>query len=407
MLRRSLIIAAILAFATGCTTIKGIFGDKASKALEPAELVEIESPLAIKASWTRKLGDGNAALGLRQRPAVEGDRLYVSNDEGRVLALDANSGDTLWDSEVVKTGKQGSRVFFWRRKAIDGGLTGGPGVGNGLVVAGGRNGEIVALDAETGAERWRARATSEVITAPLVTPDRIVVRSNDGRVFGLDPADGTRKWVFDRGVPALSVRGNGAPVSDGQLVYLGYDDGTVVALRLQDGMVGWTQLVAESDGRNELDRMADVDGELALGYQEIYATSFRSQTMAISTANGRPLWNRDVGGYAGLALMADRLIVTDPAGTVWALDRNNGSALWKQEALARRWLTTPALQGDYIVVGDIEGYLHWIRASDGVIAGRDRVAKEAIRGTPQVTPTGTLLALTIDGKLAAYPAPAQ
>jgi outer membrane protein assembly factor BamB len=407
MLRRSLIIAAILALATGCTTIKGIFGDKASKALEPAELVEIASPIAVKPSWTRKLGDGNAALGLRQRPAIEGDRLYVSNDEGRVLAMDVNTGDTLWDSEVVKTGKQGSHVFFWRRKAIDGGLTGGPGVGNGLVVAGGRNGEIVALDAETGAERWRARATSEVITAPLVTPDRIVVRSNDGRVFGLDPADGTRKWVFDRGVPALSVRGNGAPVSDGQLVYLGYDDGTVVALRLQDGLVGWTQLVAESDGRNELDRMADVDGELALGYQEIYATSFRSQTMAISTANGRPLWNRDVGGYAGLALLADRLIVTDPAGTVWALDRNNGSALWKQEALARRWLTTPALQGDYIVVGDIEGYLHWIRASDGVIAGRDRVAKEAIRGTPQVTPTGTLLALTIDGKLAAYPAPAQ
>lgn len=407
MLRRSLIIAAILALATGCTTIKGIFGDKASKALEPAELVEIASPIAVKPSWTRKLGDGNAALGLRQRPAIEGDRLYVSNDEGRVLAMDVNTGDTLWDSEVVKTGKQGSRVFFWRRKAIDGGLTGGPGVGNGLVVAGGRNGEIVALDAETGAERWRARATSEVITAPLVTPDRIVVRSNDGRVFGLDPADGTRKWVFDRGVPALSVRGNGAPVSDGQLVYLGYDDGTVVALRLQDGLVGWTQLVAESDGRNELDRMADVDGELALGYQEIYATSFRSQTMAISTANGRPLWNRDVGGYAGLAVLADRLIVTDPAGTVWALDRNNGSALWKQEALARRWLTTPALQGDYIVVGDIEGYLHWIRASDGVIAGRDRVAKEAIRGTPQVTPTGTLLALTIDGKLAAYPAPAQ
>ena len=67
MLRRSLIIAAILALATGCTTIKGIFGDKASKALEPAELVEIESPLAIKASWTRKLGDGNAALGLRHR----------------------------------------------------------------------------------------------------------------------------------------------------------------------------------------------------------------------------------------------------------------------------------------------------------------------------------------------------
>ena len=227
------------------------------------------------------------------------------------------------------------------------------------------DGTVEQVDVRLGQRR---RGEVEVLEG-LSAGDRVVVRSNDGRTFGLDAADGTRKWVFDRGVPALSVRGNGAPVSDGQLVYLGYDDGTVVALRLQDGLVGWTQLVAESDGRNELDRMADVDGELALGYQEIYATSFRSQTMAISTANGRPLWNRDVGGYAGLALMADRLIVTDPAGTVWALDRNNGSALWKQEALARRWLTTPALQGDYIVVGDIEGYLHWIRASDGVIAG--------------------------------------
>jgi len=407
MLRRSLIIAALLATATGCSTLKGWFGDKASKAQAPAELTEIDSPLSIRSRWSHKLGDGNASLGLRQRPAIEGDRLYVSDDDGRVLALDAISGDVFWDSEIVKTGKQGSRVFFWRRKALDNAVTGGPGVGNGLVVAGGRNGEVVALDAETGTERWRAKVTSEVIATPLVTPDRVLVRSNDGRTFGLDTSDGTRKWVFDRGVPALGTRGNGSPVSDGQLAYLGYDDGTVIALRLEDGLMAWTQLVAEPEGRNDLDRMADVDGELALGYQELYASSVRGQTMAISTANGRPLWNRDTGGYSGLALLADRVILSDPAGTVWALDRNTGAALWKQEALARRWLTTPALQGDFVVVGDVEGYLHWIRASDGVIVGRDRLDRAPIRGTPQVTPTGTLLAVSAEGKLAAYPTPAQ
>ncbi|HEY9143195.1 MAG TPA: outer membrane protein assembly factor BamB [Arenimonas sp.] len=407
MLRRTLILAALLASTTGCTTLKGWFGDDKNKATDPAELVEIASPIAVNKAWSRKLGDETASLGLRQRPAIEGDRLYVSNDEGRVLAINANTGDVIWDSEVAPTRKEGSKLFFWRRKTVDGGLSGGPAAGNGMVIAGGRNGEVVALDAETGAERWRAKVTSEVIAAPLISPDRIVVRSNDGRTFGLDPADGTRKWVFDRGIPALSVRGNGTPVSDGQLAYLGYDDGTVVALRITDGLVAWTQLIAEPEGRNDLDRMADVDGELALGFSELYATSFAGQTMAISTQNGRPLWNRDTGGYSGLALLGDRVVLSDPAGTVWALDRNTGSALWRQETLARRWLTTPAIQGNYLVVGDLDGYVHWLRSDDGVIVGRDRAGKAPIRGTPQVTPTGMLIVLDAEGRLSAYPSPAQ
>jgi len=402
---RILLLALILVFSTGCSTIKGWFGDKKSQALAPAELVEIANPISVAKAWDMNLGDGREKLGLRQRVAVEGERLYVSNDEGRVLAINAGNGDTVWDSEAVKTGKTGSLLLFWRRQTIEAGLSGGPGVGYGLVVIGGRNGEVIALDAETGAERWKTAVTSEVISSPLVTGGLVVVRSNDGRTFGLDAADGTRKWVFDRGLPNLSVRGNGSPVAGGDLVYLGYDDGTVVALRLNDGQIAWEQLVAESEGRNDLDRMADVDGELQLGLSELYATSFRGQTVAISTTSGTPIWNRDIGSYAGLALLADRLIIADPAGTVWALDRNSGSVLWKQEALARRWLTTPAVHGNYAVLGDIEGYLHWIRLDDGQLAGRTRVQKSAILGTPQVSATGMLYAITAEGKLAAYPQP--
>jgi outer membrane protein assembly factor BamB len=402
---RILLLALILVFSTGCSTIKGWFGDEKGKALAPAELIEIANPIAVGQAWDMNLGDGRERLGLRQRVAIEGERLYVSNDDGRVLAINAANGDTVWDSEAVKTGKTGSLLLFWRRQTIEAGLSGGPGVGNGLVVIGGRNGEVIALDAETGAERWKAAVTSEVISSPLVTGGLVVVRSNDGRTFGFDAADGTRKWVFDRGLPNLSVRGNGAPIAGGDLVYMGYDDGTVIALRLSDGTLAWEQLIAEAEGRNDLDRMADVDGELQLGVSELYATSFRGQTMAISIASGTPIWNHDIGSYAGLALLADRLILADPAGTVWALDRNSGSVLWKQEALARRWLTTPAVQGNYAVLGDIEGFLHWIRLDDGQIVGRDRVQKSAILGTPQVSATGMLYAITAEGKLAAYPQP--
>lgn len=405
MLLRTLFIAALLATTAGCSTLKGWFGDDKQKAIAPAPLTDIANPIAVKSAWTLNLGDGQTKLGLRQTAAVEGDRLFVANDAGHVLAIDANTGETLWDSEAVKTGKQGSRIFFWRRTATEAGLTGGPGVGGGLVVIGGRNGEVIAFDSESGTQRWKVAVTSEVISAPLVYGGLVVVRSNDGRTFGLDAADGTRKWVFDRGLPNLSVRGNGAPVAGGELVYLGYDDGSVIALRLADGLRAWEQLVAEPDGRNELERLADVDGELQVGLSELYATSFRGQTMAISLANGRPLWNRDVGSYGGLAMTPDKLLVADQAGTVWALDRTNGNALWKQEALARRWLTTPAVHGNFAVVADVEGYLHWLRLDDGQIVARDRIQSSPIRGTPQVSVSGMLVALTAEGKLAAYPQP--
>lgn len=402
---RIIIIAALLAFGTGCSTVKGWFGGNKNKDAEPAELVDIASPIAVRGAWSRNLGDNREKLGLRQAPAIEGDRVFVSNDEGRVLALDAATGKTLWDSEVVKTGKTGSLWLFWRRKTIEGAVTGGPAVANGMVVVGGRNGEVIALDADTGAERWKATVTSEVISTPLVTGGFVVVRSNDGRTFGLDAGDGTRKWVFDRGLPNLSVRGNGAPVASGDRVYLGYDDGSVISLRLSDGGLAWEQLVAEPEGRNDLERMADVDGELQVGVSELFATSYHGQTVAFSTDNGRPLWNRDVGGYGGLAMTGDRLVVSDAAGTVWALDRATGSALWKQDQLARRFLTTPAIQGEYAVVGDVEGYLHWIRLDDGTIVGRDRIERSPILGTPQVSAAGTLYAMTSEGKLAAYPQP--
>jgi len=79
--------------------------------------------------------------------------------------------------------------------------------------------------------------------------------------------------------------------------------------------------------------------------------------------------------------------------------------MWKQEALARRWLTTPAVQGNYAVVGDVEGYLHWLKLDDGQIVGRVRADRSPILATPQVSPNGTLFVLTSDGELSAYPQP--
>jgi outer membrane protein assembly factor BamB len=228
------------------------------------------------------------------------------------------------------------------------------------------------------------------------------VRSNDGRVFGLDPADGSRKWVFDRGLPALSVRGNSSPVGANGVSYIGYDDGSVVALRDEDGLRVWEQAVAEPDGRTELDRMADIDGELVLDGDQLYAASYHDKVMALSATNGQPLWTHDIGSYSGLALTADKVLLTDKSGDIWALDRSTGNSVWKQNLLEYRQLTSPVVQGAYGVVGDLDGYLHWFKIDTGDVVGRERVERASVRGTPQVSPEGVLYALSNEGKLTAY-----
>jgi len=401
MLRRILLLAMVVAIAPGCSTVKGWFGGKTkAKVEQPAELVKIATPIAVAKLWSVDLGDGEERRWLRQHPTFANGRVYATDDNGNLLALDASTGKRVWEGNAVSLERSGSKLKFWKREAIEAGLTGSPGVGEGLVVVGGRNGEVVAFS-ETGEKKWETKVSSEVLSAPLIQNGRVIVRANDGRVFGLDTG-GQRKWVYDRGLPTLSVRGNATPVGADGIVYVGYDDGTLVALRADDGGRLWEQLVAEPEGRTELARMADIDGELLLDGNTLFVVSYHDKIMALAVATGQPLWTHDVGGWSGAALSPAAVLLTDKKGNIWALDRSTGDSLWKQNVLENRQLTTPVVMGDYGVVGDLEGYLHWFKLDTGDVVGRERVQGAALRGTPQLSPEGTLYALSNEGELAAY-----
>jgi outer membrane protein assembly factor BamB len=374
-------LALLSLLLVGCKVFGG--RDKKDNVDPPVALGAFEPSLRVQRLWNGSLGKGERQLSLRQAPTISGGRLYSATLAGAIQARAADSGAVLWKTET------GLR------------LSGGPGVGEGTLVVGSLDGEVLALNPDNGVERWRAAASSEVITRPAIARGIAVVRSNDGRVFGFNITDGSRRWVYDRGLPSLTLRGNSAPVIAGSSVYLGYDSGDVVALRLEDGGLQWEQRVAEAEGRTELERMVDIDGELVATAGELYAASYKGQVMALDPGSGRPLWNRDLVVFTGLTLAADRLLLSDRNGTVWALDRRSGAALWRHDGLAHRWLTTPAVHGDYAVVGDLEGYLHWLRLDNGEIAARERVDSKPIRATPQVA-DGALYALSTHGKLAVY-----
>lgn len=444
VLKRVALVAVVGLALSGCTTMKGWFKGKdadAKKALEPAELVEFDPLVKVDRAWEVDLGKGERRAGVRQHPVVLDGRVYAAASAHSVVALDLQTGKQIWEYEAKKARKQEleaveedvpSQVESESRSGLSKEdkaarkqrlrmekqqrkerhnlakkrplprFSGGPGVGDGLVVVGALDGQVLALDATDGSRKWSAQVSNEVITAPVIAQGLVFVRSNDGRVIAFDAATGEQRWFHDQETPTLTVRGNAALVAGPGVLFVGNDDGTLTTLTMQDGRPLWQQAIGIPEGRTELERMADVDGAPVLEGTTLYATSYKNQTLAIDGPSSRVLWMRDHGGAGGVGVSSGLVVVADNAGTVWGLDKTSGAPMWSQPALARRSLSGVAIHGDYAVVGDYKGYLHWLRLSDGALAARERLGHKALVAQPLVAADGLLLVENTKGELAAY-----
>ncbi len=397
-MKRALTLLLLAGTVVGCTAIKNAFNDVKKENIQPPTPLTVFTPtLNVQKVWSDSVGKGAGTSGVRLMPAYADGKLYAAGVDGTIEALDAATGRTLWSKHlgtrhgwILHHGENSQR---W---------SGGPAVDGSLLVVGSLEGDVNAFDAGTGAERWHVQVSSEVIAPAAIADGVVVVRTNDGRLYGLDANDGSRKWIYDRAtVPILSLRGNATPrIADG-VVYAGQDNGKVVALRLTDGATAWEQTLSAGEGRTEIERLQDVDGNVTVGDGVVYAAGYQGQVMALIAQSGRPLWTHALSSYTGVAVAATQIYVIDADSDVWALDLRTGASNWKQDELKYRWLSEAAVQGDYVVVGDIEGYVHWLASADGKLAARIRLSKHAIQAAPVVV--GDMIYVEdIRGQLGAY-----
>ena len=336
---------------SGCGAFTGFLGDEEDEPA-PAKLEAFEPTTEVRTLWSRRAASGEGDQRLALRPVLAEGRVYAAGHDGDVAAYDPFTGERLWEADTAVP------------------VSGGPGAGAGLVVVGSSAGDVVALSSTDGAVVWRAQVTSEVLSAPAVGERIVAVRTVDGKLFGLDAANGKRGWVYDRTVPALTLRGTGSPVIAGSVVVAGFDGGQLAALSLADGQLLWSTQAATPTGQTELERVADMDADPVVADGVVYAVTFQGRVSAFDLGTGRALWQRELSSYAGMGIGRRMLYVTDDQSHVWAIDRSNGSSLWRQDGLSLRQVTAPVELGDYVVVADYQGYVHWLSMDDGGFAAR-------------------------------------
>lgn len=357
-MKRHLMVAGLALALSGCGTVGGWFGSGPAKA-KPAELVEFKPTASLDPAWKVETGD---AAGYLFHPQAEGDDVFAAGGS-RVVRIAVANGQTVWNTDAgVK-------------------LSAGAGAGQGLVLAGGGKGDLLALDRASGAVRWKVALSSEVTGQLLAVADMVIARTGDGRVHGLAVADGSRKWLYSRSLPALSLRGSGGMVVRDEVLYAGFPGGKLVALNAANGAQLWEATVALPRGATELERVADVMGNPVVDERQVCAVAYQGRVACFDRRNGSPLWARDTSSNSGLAMDERNVYVTDDKDAVTAFDKASGRAGWRQDKLARRQVTAPLALGAWVVVADSEGVVHVLSADDGSFVARAKV-DSSVRTAP-------------------------
>jgi len=376
-------VAVLVMGLSGC----GIFGS--STAAKPAPLETLSSKIAGRIVWSAKVGGGRLSVWpfssnefFPLSLVARDDRFVVAGADGSVQALQASNGTVIWQGDVGQK------------------LAAGVGSDGRFAAVVTRNNELVVLDA--GKTVWRKTLSVPTQTAPLVAGERVFVYTVDRAVLAFDALDGRRLWELRRpGEPlTLAQPGALATYKDTLIVGQGPRLAGVDPLR---GTLRWEASVASPRGTNEVERLADVVGPLLRQGDVLCARAFQSAVGCVDGERGIGTWSRNTGGVQGIGGDAQQVYAGDASDRITAWKLGTGDVVWVAEQFLNRKLSAPLSVGSTVVVGDGDGYVHFLDRETGKTLLRLPTDGSAIVSAPVALGTTVLVATRNGGLFALRP----
>ena len=380
---RLLTTSVLLLLISGCSTFQEWFGSEEEDATAPVELERIDTKVKLKKQWSSKIGDGQGDGFYKITPTLVDGVLYVASSDGEVAAISAADGDRLWRVELERP------------------LSGGVGYHDRSLYLGGADGSVLQLSADDGVVEWEAAVSGEVLAAPAVSDDWVIVQTYDGKLLGFQSGADEPTWTFTSDVPVLTLRGTSTPILVGGNAIAGFGDGKVIAVDVNSGNVSWESRIGVPQGSSEIDRIVDIDGAMTQQGIELFVASYQGRVVSLDNRTGRKLWQQNVSSVTGTHVGFGNVYVADVDGTLSAFLRTGQGVRWQNIELGYRQLSRPTPVSSYVATVDFDGYLHLLSQVDGQIVGRSKIGGDAARAD-MIADSGRLIIFADNGQLLAY-----
>ena len=344
---------------------------------EPTPLTEFKPVLNVQQAWKSSVGKAGRYL---FSPVAFGNAVYAAGANGSVAKIDAQTGKDIWR---IKVGSD---------------LSAGVGTDGTLTAVGALKGEVYVLG-QDGKLLWKNTAPGEIISPPLVGNGYVIVRTVDGQITAFNAQTGEQKWVYrNRAVPLNLRVSSGMTFAGDAAVLAGFPGGGFAAINLQTGDSFWETPVSYPKGVTEVERINDVTGPPTLVGAETCAVTFQGQIGCFDANSGRPLWEKPFSSTTGVAQDENTVVGGDDWSVVNAFDATNGNPVWTNEKLKNREVSVPFLLGHAAVMGDYQGFVHFLSRDDGTFVARMPTDGSPITAAP-VLAGDTLVVQTHDGDL--------
>lgn len=351
-----------LALFIGCLSLMAC----STKAPVFSTLPPIAHPQSVDVVWNRSVTQSTTLDLTKYQPAYQNNRLYVSDIKGNVRAIRAETGQPIWQIRLSN------------------GASAGPALGNGVLYVTTLNGQVVKIDQAQGKILWQVSLSTQANTPPTVTPQAILIKTVDDKLLTLDPATGKQGWRYDEGGNQLQLFGASRLLVVANTVVAGFSDGRIDGINLANGQLLWQQTLAIPQGFNEVAQMIGIYADPLASNQQVYVVGYHGNLTALDLSTGAIRWQVPCSSYDNMAMNQDSIFVADADGNIRAYNKQTGQLRWQQEALQGRALSGLALSSKGLVVGDETGTVHWLSSQDGHFIARLSLGKAKITIQPLV-----------------------
>ncbi|EHM44566.1 outer membrane protein assembly factor BamB [Yokenella regensburgei] len=339
-------------------------------------LPTVENQFTPSTAWDTSVGSGIGDFYSNLHPAYADNVVYAADRKGTVKAMNLGDGKEVWSVNLAE--KDG---WFSHAPAL---LSGGLTVSGGHVYVGSEKAKVYALNTSDGTVAWQTTVAGEAMSRPVISDGMVIVHTSNGLLQALNESDGAVKWTVNLDMPSLSLRGESAPAVAYGAAIVGGDNGRVSAVMLQQGQLIWQQRISQATGPTEIDRLSDVDTTPVIVNGVVYALAYNGNLTALDLRSGQIMWKRELGSVNDFIVDGDRIYMVDQNDRVLALTTEGGVTLWTQSDLLHRLLTSPVLYNGSLVVGDSEGYMHWLDPQNGSFVAQQKVDSSGFLTDPVI-----------------------
>jgi len=317
----------------------------------PTEIKPYDKKASMELIWENKVGDNEVN---NFNLVFSEEFVIAATSDGSVRKMKINSGETVWKKEFSQKIMIGV----------------GGNIENILFIA--EDGYLWCLDGK-GEAIWKIFVDGEALTTPVINNDKAYVRLANYGILQVDLKQGDVDWRYIHASPSLTFNGTSSLAFSDGIIYGGFGAGKLVAIHQKSGAFMWEATISQIKGVTDIERLNDVLSQPLINNREIYAASTSGDLTAIDRKNVNTIWTRKISSFKNLAFDGFDIYLTHKSDSLYSLDSKNGKTNWRNADLQYRRVTNPIITGDYVAVGDFDGYIHLLNIESGAIEGRAQI----------------------------------